>query len=285
MKYFKLFLLSAAALVAFSSCNQEEQYQWGPQDPSEKDEVYFATSVANEELEPAQNIYTITVSRVNTTGALNVPIIVVNNQDNVFTVPASVDFNAGAKTAKLDIDISKMELETKYELEIELPSDFYYLYKKGTENGAKGFHLICIKQKWNDAGTCTFTDYTWFEEPATVDNIPIQNHEGTMDYRMIAPYNALSPDDFDAVNIIFQFDPSVTPDAEKGVTQVTIEDGIYDIWKGVGYQMYFDAANYGKYCYILQSDNKFLVSCLLVKGSSVYTGGGFAFTWTGMPTE
>lgn len=269
---------------------------WGPKETGEKMEVYFAKSYANVEMEPDLMTYSITVTRVATAEAASIPIVVTKDVDKVFGVPDKIEFPAGAKTTNIDIDLSKMELEKKYELEISIPAEYYYLYKKGSENGAIAFHLVCLKQKWNEVGTCTFTDYTWFEEPVTVENVKIQNHEGTMDYRMIAPYHAvdatLSP-----VNFLFKFDPAQMPGK-----QLTIKNGQHNIYPETGYIMYFDPANYGAYCYIKQFNadgeefvkdsgknpndfNTFVFSTLLLKAgtTSLYGGGAFIFTWNGMP--
>lgn len=287
MKYIKILSFVALAALA-AACNKQEYpaFEFGPEDAmSGKTVVYFVECSANEELEPTDETYTIAVARTSTSGALSVPVEVYNPSE-VFTVPATIEFANGAETTTLTIDITKMELETPYELTISIPNDYYYSYKADSPESTKNtFHLEALKQKWNDAGTCTFYDGTWFDDLVAVENIKIQNHEGTNDYRIINPYNTLSPEDFGTGNIVFSIQKN-----EKKSDEVLFEEGVWDFWPGVGYYFYWDVTNYSKYCNTKCSKygDGVLVevnSLLTNDAGSLYTGGYFAFVWAGGPLE
>lgn len=281
MKYIKI--LSFVALAALAAACQKQAYpefEFGPEDVKDgKTVVYFVQNSANEELEPTDETYSIAVARTSTDGALSVPVKAFD-PSNVFDVPATIEFANGEAEATLTVGISKMELETPYELSVSIPSDYFYFYNASSAESTKnGFHLIALKQKWNDAGTCTFYDGTWFDSLVSATNIKIQNHEGTDDYRIIAPYNAISADDFGVSNIIFS--------VSKG--KIVFQEGIFDFWPGTGYYFYWDVTNYSKYCYtdIYKDEGDVVVEVhsLITDGSSLYTGGYFAWIWDNCPLD
>ena len=279
MKFVKILSIAALATLAFA-CNKQDypEYTKGPEDTANKAEVFFVATSASEELEPTAETYEIAVGRASASGALSVPVKAFD-PSGVFDVPANIEFADGADKTTLVVGITKMELETPYELTLSIPADNYYFYKDSENSVKNTFHLSALKQKWNDAGTCTFYDGTFFDPVASVENVKIQNHEGTDDYRIIAPYNALSPDDFGASNIVFSIVKNV----------VTFKDAIYDIWTGTGYYMYWNTSSYSSYCFTKNSkmgDAVLVeVSSLVTDGASLYTGGYFAFAWTGSPIE
>ncbi len=283
MKYIKILSFVALAAIA-AACNKQEYpaFEFGPADVSDgKTVVYFVTNSANEELEPTDETYTIAVARTNASGALSVPVKVFNPSE-VFTVPASIEFADGEEETTLVVDITKMELETPYELTVSIPNDYFYSYKADSPESAKNtFHMEVLKQKWNDAGSCTFYDGTWFGKLVSVDNIKIQNHEGTDDYRIVNPYNSLSAEDFGTGNIVFSV---------KDNKSVVFKEGILDFWPGSGYYCYWDVTNYSKYCNVKLSKQGDAVtvevnSLITNDAGSLFTGGYFAFIWAGGPLE
>jgi len=278
MKYVNI--LSFAAIIALAfSCNKDEypEYSKGPADASEgKTEVYFPVTSHNVELEPTAETFEITVKRTDAASAISVPLIV-NNPSTLFDIPEKVEFAAGEEEATLVVGISRLELETVYEFSVSIPIEFYYAYKVSDYSDSITYHFSGLKQKWNDAGTCVFYDGTWFDDIVSAENVSIQNHEGTDDYRIITPYALISPEDFDPVNITFSIKDN----------EVVFKNGTYNFWSGTGYYFYWDADNYGAYCYVEYSkegdDVVVEVNSLVRQGSSLYTGGYFAFVWTGGP--
>ena len=284
----KILLLAATALLAFA-CGKTDypEYEWGPQDDTTvvKTEVFFVKTADILELDPVIDTVTVTLGRTVTTEALTVPLIV-KDPAGIFVVPSAAEFEAGAATTTIDIDISKMELEKNYELSISLPSDFFYTYKKtsGAASAQTSYHMNALKQKWNDAGTCTFYDGTWYDSVVFAENVAIQNHEGTDDYRIVAPYAAIDPDDWPAGNITFSLVAN-----KKGIHEFKLADGIYDFWPGVGYYVYWNTAKYDTYCYVDHYKNDdgvdtFEFNTLLTpNGKNLYTGGWFAWEWNDYP--
>lgn len=242
MKYNKILLYTLIAAIAFSCGKQPvyPEYQYGPEDTNEgKVEVFFPQTFFYEELEPDAEAYEIAVSRTDATSALSVPVEV-KDAAGVFTVPSTIEFAAGSADATLTIDITKMELETVYDLLISVSSDYYYAYSATSNVSAqRSFHLQALKQKWNDAGTCTFYDDCFYASMQAAENVKIQQHEGTNDYRIVAPYAAIDPEDWAPVNIIFT--------VEKN--EISFATGISDIWPGSGYSFYWDPKGYSSYCY------------------------------------
>ena len=282
MKYTKIWLFAAAAFLAFA-CGKTDYpaYEYGPQDDTTgKVEAFFPITYHKLEIDPTVDEYTIVVARTETTGALSVPVES-HDPAGVFDVPSKVEFSDGEATANLVIGLSRMEIETNYTLKITIAVDNVYYYKASSTASTKGvFHLDALKQQWDDAGTCTFYDGTWFSNLVSVENIPIQNHAGTNDYRIVAPYAQID-EDFEPANIIFQFEYDKD---HKPV--VSFEDGIYDIWAGIGYYMYYNTSSYKAYCYVENDGTVFEVNCLITNDAgNLYTGGYFAFDWTGMPAE
>lgn len=281
MKYIKI--LSFAAIVSLAFACQKQEYpafEYGPEDVMEgKTEVYFPTTFVNVEMEPTTETFEVTVARTVSTGALSVPITVFDPA-GVFDVPATVDFAAGEEEAVLTVGVTRMELETDYEFTLYIPADYYYAYKADSEASTKiSFHFAGLKQKWNDAGTCTFYDWTWWEDVVSVDNIAIQNHEGTNDYRIVAPYAAISPEEFAPANILFTVKDN----------EVNFKKGISDFWPGSGCYFYWDTTNYGAYCniepYEQNADGSIYVGVnfLLAVGTTPSYICWFGFDWTGGP--
>ncbi|MBP5505990.1 MAG: hypothetical protein J6X89_07810 [Bacteroidales bacterium] len=279
MKYLKIFSILAVACLLFA-CNKQEypEFSKGPKDAKEKVVVYFPTTYVNAELDPADNTFDITAKRSSTEGALSVPVTV-TDANNVFSAPASIDFADGDDTAVFTVDITKMELETPYELTVTIPNDYYYLYQKDQNSTKHIFHMSVLKQKWNDAGYCVFYDGNFAEEVTAAENVKIQQHEGTDDYRILNPYNAVYPgDDFFApANFVFSVSKN----------KIVITPGIYDLWPGTGYTFYWDPDNYGNYCnfeYSKEGDAvEVVVNHLIGVGSTPTYVGMFAFDWYGGP--
>lgn len=285
----KILLLAATALLAFA-CGKTDypEYEWGPQDDTTKVEVSFVNSTDNLELDPAINSLTVELTRSITTDALSVPLNITDTS-GMFVIPATADFVAGAANTTITIDISKMELETKYEVNISIPSEYCIVYKTTGTN----YCLKALKQKWIEAGTCTYYDcYSYYETGwAYADDVPIQRHEGTDDFRIIAPYVAMFPTNtaLKPVNILF----SVVMKNKKPDNITFSPAGLWHLWADSIYDLYWDSANYGNYCYADHSyDSDY--DCHLFEvhtlGANLSTGklgtwGAFAFEWYDCPVD
>ena len=91
--YYNLFIALMAA-VGFTACgSDEDDYKWattsGPQ-------VYFSSALGNKyDITVQENSFTIPVNRVDTKGALTVPLQVEASEGCIFNVPSSVSFEDG----------------------------------------------------------------------------------------------------------------------------------------------------------------------------------------------
>ena len=205
----------------------------------------------------------------------------------VFSVPDSVNFDAGSLTATLDIDITKLELETVYDLIISIPVDNSYLYKASSVASSKlSCHLKALKQKWNDAGTCDIMDTFWAEDPGLAEGLKVQNHEGTSDYRILAPYAAMYPADFPDGSPNFLF--SIEQDEDEN--NVVVPTHGQDFWGyGTAMNFYYNPDDYPQYCFVEdifnEGEHTFDIGFIAAVNGAPYYLGEIIFTWHDCPVE
>ena len=160
MRLNRYLLAASASLIAFAACQKEyEPYEKGPEDSEgTKTEVYFIDAPSAVELTTEDKTYTVTLGRDVTTGALTVPVEVVFNQYDAFTVPESVTFNDGEATAALEINIEAVEAAKASIIEVRIPSDYYYLYKEyTTANVSHSFKAAITKITWETIDTGVYS--------------------------------------------------------------------------------------------------------------------------------
>lgn len=294
MKYKSIILFAAAALFAIACGKQDyPAYEWGEQDDTTvvKTEVFFPKTAEVLELDPSVDTVTVTLGRTVNTEALSVPLVV-KNPSSAIIVPATAEFEAGAATTTIDIDISGMEIEVTYEVSISIPQDYVYLYKKTSSavSAQSVFRLSALKQQWDPAGYCTYYDInTICDGMAYAENVPIENHHGTNDFRIVAPYAAIGGESFtdDLVNFPF----TVKKSGEN--YSVTIPDGIYNFWPSSGYGIYWNTSRYSSYCYTsIEYDAEEGVHYidistlgLTLSKMSPWPGGHVLFYWYDCPVE
>ena len=94
--------LAVIALAGFTACSDSDNdYQWASVPAG--DQVYFSKDLpAKQNISNKANSFTIPVNRVKTADAITVGISLTSD-DNFFTAPSSVTFNAGEATANLTI--------------------------------------------------------------------------------------------------------------------------------------------------------------------------------------
>lgn len=149
--------IALTAGFSFAACESDDDFQAGAQDVATKAGAYFEELSSNIELEPTEATEaSFTVSRLNTQGALSLPIKVVKNQDDVFEVPASVNFADGEATAVVTVQFAKAEVGNPYTLTVEVPEDYLSLYKE--YEGYASYSLTVSRVKWEKLGTCYWVD-------------------------------------------------------------------------------------------------------------------------------
>lgn len=98
--------------AGFTACDSDDDYQPGAPTPANSMQVYFdADNTADYVCGPGeQPEIELKVSRVNDSEAAEVPIVCKSASEGL-TIPSSVKFEAGQKTASLTIGVGEMEDE------------------------------------------------------------------------------------------------------------------------------------------------------------------------------
>ena len=157
MKLNKLFLgLFGLAALTLASCSDDDKYEWatvsGPQ-------VYFSDDLQTQfEIDPEGTSFNVPISRADASSALTVNLTsTVANP--MYSVPASVTFDAGQKEANIPVsyDPSKIEYGRYDSLTVKIADD-----AQATSWGTQEFTFTAGVtdwgpwQKWNSAGTASY---------------------------------------------------------------------------------------------------------------------------------
>lgn len=187
MKLFKLTLIVAGLTIfLFNSCTEEfPEREPSPVTPSDCVGIYFPSSnTTSYEIEPTVTSIPVTISRVNKSDAITVPITVVKNPNNVFVIPQSVAFTAGQETTTFNVTYPTAEDGVKYTFEIAVEGEkFVDPYK--IVSGAPSVAKSVTKIKWNVLGTAQFYDaFTLYSvATGTLSYTPTKDM-----YRLTNPY-------------------------------------------------------------------------------------------------
>jgi len=129
MKINKL-IFAVSVLVAsfFVACSEyEDIVEASPEVPAGCQGVYFpASNINSYEMEPTESTeITITIAREVSSGAVEVPIIVEENKDNVFNVPEVVSFVDGEKEVHFIVSFPAASEGVTYDLKLAVEGDEY----------------------------------------------------------------------------------------------------------------------------------------------------------------
>lgn len=158
MKLNKIFLgLIGMAAFTLASCSSDDKYDWatvsGPQ-------VFFSDQNPTQyEIDPEGASFNVPISRVDDSSALTVNLTS-TTANPMYSVPASVTFNAGQKEAYIPVsyDATKIEYGRYDDITITIADA-----SNGTAWGVQEFTFKAGVtdwgpwQKWNSAGTATYT--------------------------------------------------------------------------------------------------------------------------------
>lgn len=122
MKLNKILSISALALAAvLSACSNDEKYTPGSQSPG----AYFPdTNPETVTVGAGETTFNVTIMRVDEKSAETVNLVA-TDENNLFEIPTSVTFAAGATTAEIAIgyDATIMEYKAKYPISIKIADE------------------------------------------------------------------------------------------------------------------------------------------------------------------
>ena len=186
-KIFTFATLAATALFA-ASCSDKDEYEGpGTWDANANyANVYFPTTSLTEMVDPAADpVATVELYRHNTASAVTVPVKVVENTNEAFTVSDAV-FAAGDSVATITIDYSKAEIGTAHKLVMQVEgADYVSSYSQDV-----AFTYTVTRVKWNSLGTGVFRDDFWFEESWDVEIL--QRDDDNSYYRIVDPFGPMA---------------------------------------------------------------------------------------------
>ena len=118
--------LSMLLIVALAACSDFEDTELiSPDKPAGNQGVFFpTTNTAAHELEPTDPTQIIvTVSRSSSSGSASIPVSVVTNDDEVFNVPATADFDDGETETDLVITFPNADEGVTYNLALAVEGE------------------------------------------------------------------------------------------------------------------------------------------------------------------
>lgn len=182
-KNIKYLVLSLLTVIGLAACT--DSYEYTSAEDLAGAQVYFPTSnqsVYN--VTDANGVVKVTVSRVNASEAMNAKLNFENTIEG-FTLPATVQFAAGSKTADFDVAYTNLEYDTPATFKVSLDADVVTPY------GNSDFQFTINRPApWKTIGNCTLVEdfvTTFFN----VSNIP---------YEVEIQENELAPGFFRLVN-------------------------------------------------------------------------------------
>lgn len=164
MKFNKILALPALALTMWGlgACTDEVKY-----DPAEQlstPQVYFPTTTPSTvDLEENQTSVIVNVERVNTSGAITVPVTatatVGGEATDIFTVSTVAAFADGSATApiSIDFDFAKIQQETKYTISLTIEGADLTPYGKSQQTVTLQYAPWTA---WKNLGNSVYTNNT-----------------------------------------------------------------------------------------------------------------------------
>ena len=213
MKLNKIFLAVATVGVLFSSCEQTFTPEPLVDAPENPQAVYFQTpDMTSVEVDPEANVteYPIVIQRADSTEALTLNLLVNQNDQDVFNVPATFSFAAGVGTDTLVVGLDSMAAGVTYQLVLQLDPTVVNPYAAGAENAICQLAITPIK--W-EAGVGIYHDLL---VPAGYSSVPVT--AWYVDYKI-----ATLPDGSSKINVSAPY--AKVPAGEDAVADA---DGIYD---------------------------------------------------------
>ena len=166
MKLNKFFLMSFAAtlMLGLVSCSSDDSFSPGPEVGTT--EVSFVDD-ENVTLELTDTQFDVTVQRNDANGELTVPLIVSASPE--LTVPESVTFANGSKTATITVKVSEdAKAFVDYKLDIAIPAQYAGSTYKANQTTYPHLTIVAHKEDYKLWGKMTYTSWL-FEETWDAD--------------------------------------------------------------------------------------------------------------------
>ncbi|MBQ5693365.1 MAG: hypothetical protein IIV72_07930 [Alistipes sp.] len=213
------YALLALATVGMVACSKDSTYQPGPAELEGCYDVYFPSAADLEEqgplgevsLDPSEKtVFTYTAYRNNVEGTITVPVDIISNTGDLFTV-TPIEFAEGKDVTTFTVTLADTaEIGVPYTFSLAVNDPQYT--KQYESSNANAISVIVTRVKWIDVGTCVYTEdlaLGWYNLPySSVLNVKMQVRADSIDekafqaalagtgsdaglaglYRMVNPY-------------------------------------------------------------------------------------------------
>ena len=258
MKKLSILLTLLFGVIAFFSCKDDNpEREPSPLTPTGCQGVFFPSSnITSTEIDPADPTeITLTLERTNGSGAVEVPITVTLNEDNVYVVPQRVAFAAGEKSVQFKVTFPTADVGITYRLSLTVQGDEYV---NPYGDGSPAMNTNVTRIKWDPLPPFIYNDGI-FDTFWGVDYMPMYvNVEtasvgGATRYRLKNVYASLATyrDDDGIYNGFAYNDPGDYDEDQDWICIITVNpDGSvsmtpHDIGVDWGYGMISTGSIYG----------------------------------------
>jgi len=196
----KYMMMLAVVALGFTACEDEIKRDPSPEFDGKKS-IFFPLSETALEVDPKDAFeYEVMIVRTSKDAEASVKLTVEENTQDVFVVPATVDFAKGQDTTSFVIKFPKAQIDSTYNLFITMDSVVSNPYREELPS----FALTLTVAKWDDVNTkaVVFDEFIdiffgtgnpgWYC-PYQIKN----NADGSFDIRLLNPYTILPEYDMD----------------------------------------------------------------------------------------
>lgn len=183
MKKINVYIFALISVIALmvTACTEEVEYKAAGK--PDNAQIYFSNTLkSNVELSKDATSFTVELRRIDTKEAVKVNLKS-TDESGLFTIPTSVDFEAGSEIGKINIGYDPETLEYDDFKVIALSID-----DQTTPYGTAKYEFKAgIPAPWTSLGMATFRDEFWFSDDYQVE---LQQHMLEPNrYRLVDPYS------------------------------------------------------------------------------------------------
>lgn len=191
----KLFWVMAVCGLTMTACSDVPDREPSPEIPANCNGVYFDENYKIiKELEPeAATIIDVKISREKSTEAIDVPLKVIEDKNNVFSVPESVSFAAGESTTTVSISFNNAPLGVTHKLLWALEGEDVNVYSQNIST----IQVEVTRVKWDPIDTTILVDAlvgkfygVGYPMPFYVTGELATYPDGSQRVRLLNPYNS-----------------------------------------------------------------------------------------------